>query len=181
MGEPEYISDKKTLNQRRIYGEDPDLLIRAPIAGDIHSLSDMEQGPSGNRYQASVFIRQMMVLFPESFRVAEFDHTIAGYCIGVPSGERSSGWVVRVRVREDLRRKGVGTALIRSVLKQLLSGGTEEVWLSVSPKNSTAINLYQNECFIVGSYEKDYFGPGEDRILMVFRKNRNGYDGTVMV
>ena len=172
---------KKTQEQRRIRGDDPDVLIRAPIAEDIHSLNDMEQGPSGNRYQASVFIRQMMVLFPESFRVAEFDRMIAGYCIGIPSGDGMTGWVVRLRVREELRRKGIGTALIRSVRSQLFSGGAGEVWLSVSPKNGAAIGMYEKECFTTGSYEKDYFGPGEDRVLMVFRKNRDGYDDTVMV
>ncbi len=51
------------------------------------------------------------------------------------------------QVIEDLRRRGIGTALIKTMKARLAAQGIKTVTLSVSEKNVSAIRFYEKNGF----------------------------------
>src|SRR5439155_1190429 len=56
--------------------------------------------------------------------------------------------VVALTVLEAYRRKGLGEALMRALLRGAAVGGLSEVWLSVRPDNTPAVRLYEKLGFV---------------------------------
>lgn len=133
---------------------------------DYADICSLEQGLSGCGYQAAVFIRQSMALWPDMVLTARIGRGFAGYLIAAPSQSRESAWILRLRVQESFRRQGIGTALLASVCSHLKDTGVATIYLSCSPENEPALALYIKAGFARRHYEKEYFGPGEDRVVL---------------
>jgi len=134
---------------------------------DFEALMPIERGDNGSNYQSAVFVRQAGVLFPQTFLVLEHDGRAAGFTVGgFVQGNEGHAWVLRLKVREDLRRRGFGRLLLQRLLDTLGDGGVSEVLLSVSPQNVPAVRLYESAGFGVAGKEEGYFGDGEDRLVM---------------
>lgn len=73
-------------------------------------------------------------------------------------------------MREDQRRKGIGSALLEAVTDALQARHACTIRLTVSPENQPAIRLYERQGFVREKVVAAYFGLGEDRIIM--KKNR---------
>jgi len=130
----------------------------------------LELGEKGARYPASVFIRQVSVLFPGTFLVALFDGIPAGYCIGAVSQDNSSeAWILRLRVSLPYRRRHIGSDLIDALLAEFSRRRIRRVHLSVAPGNISALALYRKFGFENSAYHEGYFGEGEDRIIMTLQ------------
>ena len=67
----------------------------------------------------------------------------------------------------DLRRKGIGAALIREAEIRLSESGVSKVFLEVRAGNEPAVSLYEKCGFIRISVRKKYYKDGEDALLMV--------------
>jgi ribosomal protein S18 acetylase RimI-like enzyme len=90
--------------------------------------------------------------FPEGFLIAEENSSIIGFVfahfIDVPSSVLSSWGVTKVgeisllAVDEKHRKKGVGTALVQRVLKELKSSGVDMILLNCPAEATDARRLY---------------------------------------
>jgi ribosomal protein S18 acetylase RimI-like enzyme len=56
--------------------------------------------------------------------------------------------VAALTVLEAYRRKGIGEALMRALLRGAAESGLREVWLSVRPDNTPALRLYEKLGFV---------------------------------
>lgn len=65
-------------------------------------------------------------------------------------------------VSPDCRRRSVGRLLSLDRFSEL---GVTKVYPQVTPDNSHAISLYSSLGFSEDRYEKDYYGPGKDRVM----------------
>ena len=92
-----------------------------------------------NRPQA--VIRQKLAVQRELFLVARLDGRLAGTVLGGYDGHR--GWVYSLAVRPDLRRRGVGTALMRHVERELASRGCPKINLQVLTTNAATVAFYE--------------------------------------
>lgn len=63
------------------------------------------------------------------------------------------------------RGGGMGSRLTRVLLDACAGHGRTEVRLTVHPANATVIGLYRRLGFNVVGEERDYFGPGEPRVV----------------
>lgn len=99
--------------------------------------------------------------------VAAHPGGLRGYSLGVPTFDRSRGWLLGLGVREPFRRRGYGRSLTRASMRRLADVGVREVYLTVEPTNRWALRLYGGLGFVVEGMGKDYFWPGEDRLIMV--------------
>ncbi|MBP1927568.1 ribosomal protein S18 acetylase RimI-like enzyme [Methanolinea mesophila] len=119
-------------------------------------------------YAAAVFVRQMEELTPSAFFIATAADEVIGFAVGAMSGTGNhDSWVLRLRVLPPYQRKGIGTALMHRLLRALASEGAGRVFLSVSPLNTSALALYIKLGFLVTGERAGYFGPGEDRLILV--------------
>lgn len=141
--------------------------IRPVSEQDFLSVCSLEQGVSGSWYQAAVFVRQAMTIWPRSFLVAETDGSPVAYliCLIYPEDPRVS-WIIRIRVISEMRRQGIGTAMLTRAHEILQGMGADLVCLSCSPENEGALSLYTRIGYIVIRHETGYFGPGEDRLIL---------------
>lgn len=74
----------------------------------------------------------------------------------------------RVVVDPQSRRHGVGTALVLSGLAAVAELGARQVILEVEYDNESAIALYQRLGFEQFGARSNYYGPGQDALIMKY-------------
>jgi [ribosomal protein S18]-alanine N-acetyltransferase len=74
--------------------------------------------------------------------------------------------VHRLVVEPRSRRRGIGTALVRAGLERVRQHGVREVILDVGYGNEPAIALYQQLGFEQLSARQNYYGPGQDALIL---------------
>lgn len=159
-GSPESTAEKSNLLP----------LIRAFRPADFETVCLIDKGGSGSRYGSAVFVRQASVVFSPFFFVAELKDSVTGYAIGgLTAADPLEGWVLRLKVVEGARSRGIGRLLLDAVINNLTGAGANRILLSVAPGNRVAVGLYRRYGFSKIGFQAGYFGPGEDRFIMEFR------------
>lgn len=77
----------------------------------------------------------------ELFFVAVEEEAVLGTAMGGWDGHR--GWVSYVAVREDARRRGIGSALMREVERALDRLGCAKIHLQVRGDNAGVVSFYE--------------------------------------
>jgi ribosomal protein S18 acetylase RimI-like enzyme len=144
------------------------IAIRTYSNKDFAAVAALEESGLHEPYRSAVFVRQMSEVCKETFLVAvPDDGEPVGYTIGAGvQHDFYEAWILRMGVREDQRRKGIGSALLEAVTDALQARHTCTIRLTVSPENQPAIRLYERQGFVREKIFTAYFGPGEDRIIM---------------
>ncbi|MEU0199514.1 MULTISPECIES: GNAT family N-acetyltransferase [unclassified Streptomyces] len=77
------------------------------------------------------------------------------------------GWILSIGVARARRGRGLGRRLMTEALHRLGTDGAVEARLAVHPANEAALGLYKSLGFVAeGDVRRDYYGPGEDRLLL---------------
>jgi ribosomal protein S18 acetylase RimI-like enzyme len=93
---------------------------------------------------------------------------LVGYGRLDQGGDAAAFGVVALTVLEAYRRKGVGEALMRALLRGVAAAGKlREVWLSVRPDNTPALRLYEKLGFVRNASHPPgrWAVPGENTML----------------
>lgn len=99
------------------------------------------------------------------FYAAVEDGQVVGY-IGM-SFVLDEGYIYNVAVDEKYRKKGIGSALIRTLVTHCKKEGFAFLTLEVRESNTAARSLYQHFGFIkVGERKNYYSAPTENAVLM---------------
>ncbi|MCL2919360.1 GNAT family N-acetyltransferase [Shewanella litorisediminis] len=138
------------------------LQIQSLCARDWQDAYDVERTCFGSHAYPDFFFRQAVDAWPDGLIGAFIDGELVGYALCVPGKEPTIGWILSVAVLDSHRGCGVGKAL----MNQCLSLGFASLKLTVAPDNP-ARHLYFKLGFQQQAFERDYFGPGEDRLLLV--------------
>lgn len=80
--------------------------------------------------------------------------------------------IMKIAVTKEKQRSGVGSALIRALIKAAKQEGAKEIFLEVRKSNRAAIGLYEKYGFLSYATRKNYYGGQEDAVL--FRKKLQG-------
>lgn len=101
------------------------------------------------------------------FLVAKEEGCVVGYCgmtVSVDEGE-----ITNVAVAPQARRRGVGDALLRELIRQGAARGVSRFILEVRVSNEGAIRLYERHHFVsVGIRKGFYEKPKEDALIMIY-------------
>lgn len=116
-------------------------------------------------YQPFV-LRQFFDLHAPGWVVAEKGPELVGYSLIAPDFDRTTAWLLALGVRADCRGHHIGERLLQESLRSLRRVDVKHVTLTVAPLNETAISLYKKTGFTEKEPQRDYLGPGEDRLLM---------------
>ena len=100
---------------------------------------------------------------------AEAASTLVGYVVAdtVPNHGTPLGHVKDIAVDPDHRGEGVGSTLLDSALDVLDDAGAGSVKLEVRATNDEAISLYRDFEFEHRRTIPNYYGNGEDALVMV--------------
>ncbi len=74
--------------------------------------------------------------------------------------------VFDIAVAGEARRRGIGKALMENIIDKTADCGVDCLQLEVRTGNDPAIALYRSLGFEDAGIRKDYYGEGEDAILM---------------
>jgi ribosomal protein S18 acetylase RimI-like enzyme len=74
--------------------------------------------------------------------------------------------ILNLAVRPDARRGGTGRALVQRVLDDAVACSARSVSLEVRPENEAALALYRSLDFSQIGRRRNYYGSGEDAIIM---------------
>ena len=141
------------------------VIIRNVTTDDLVVLLKLEQDEFGDHGLNAVTMRQQIDLFSDIFFVAENENEVVGFAIGGVSIKNRKGWLLDVVVREDFRKKGIGTKLVTTSIISTAKYCKRKVALTVEP-NNPAITLYKRLGFVDVGVEQNYFGVDALRILM---------------
>ncbi len=99
------------------------------------------------------------------FLAAEKNSCLIGYCGMYCAADE--GEIVNVAVKKDVRQKGVGETMLRTLLQQAQNAGIHTVLLEVRVSNQAAIHLYEKLGFEICGLRKSFYEfPREDAYLM---------------
>ena len=100
-----------------------------------------------------------------SLFAAEEDGKIIGY--GVTQQVLDECEILRIAVKKEFRKKGVGNLLMGFMMDSAISSGAQLFFLEVREHNIPAIALYRKQGFIESGLRKDYYkAPVESAVLM---------------
>lgn len=99
------------------------------------------------------------------FLVAEEAEEILGYCGVIMAVDE--GDITNVSVKKTIQGKGVGTALLKELIRQTADKGVLTLFLEVRESNQPALTLYEKQGFVRMGVRKNYYtDPVEDGITM---------------
>lgn len=93
------------------------------------------------RNNPATVIRQKRAVQPDLFFVALLDGVLVGTVMGGYDGHR--GWIYSLAVSPPARRRGIGTALMRRVERELAARGCPKVNLQVLAANAGTVEFYR--------------------------------------
>jgi ribosomal protein S18 acetylase RimI-like enzyme len=102
--------------------------------------ADVFAYPAAHNDPATV-IRHKLAVQRELFFVAVLDGAVVGTVMGGYDGHR--GWIYSLAVRPEVRRRGIGTALMRHVERELTRLGCPKVNLQVLASNVATVEFYR--------------------------------------
>lgn len=91
-----------------------------------------------------------MQLFPEFFIGAFQGKVLVGVVIGSYDG-RMKGWINRLAVKPEYRRKGIAKQLINLLEKVLERNGATIHCTLIEAQNEESLNLFQNMGYVIDS------------------------------
>ena len=140
--------------------------IRPVTMADIEALYALDQAcfPPGIAYSRGE-LRRFLGIATAQGVLAHRDGTLAGFAVGYLTRGHTAH-VVTLDVGPGERRRGLGKALLETLLERLARAGAIEARLEVSTENTGAIAFYEKLGFRVRRPLPDYYGPGRGGLEM---------------
>lgn len=146
---------------------DRNVSIRAASPDELDRLKTLDVDVFADLAYPDFVLRQIFDVHRECWLVAAHPSGLIGYSLGVPTTDLRSAWLLGLAVDARYRNRGHGRRLTLASLRLLRALGVRDVYLTVEPENEIALTLYRHIGFSVAALHRDYFGPGEDRLIMV--------------
>ncbi|MGA7690602.1 MAG: GNAT family N-acetyltransferase [Jiangellales bacterium] len=152
------------------------LRIRPATSGDDATLLALDVGDPGTGFP-SVFARQRDSFFgehePSATLVADLDGEVVGYLtLAHPTSLPENAHVSAIHgfdVRADLRRRGIGRALLDEAARTVQAAGGSKISLGVLATNPGARSVYEKAGFVVEGVQVGEFvvdGEPVDSVMM---------------
>ncbi len=130
---------------------------------DLEAVAKIEQGSFEQPWSPHSFHTELIGNDMAHYLVARVGERVAGY---------GGIWVIfdeahltTLAVAEHYRRCGIGTALLKALMKKSASFGARRISLEVRPSNHAARRLYEKFGFTIKGVRKHYYFD-EDGLVM---------------
>jgi ribosomal-protein-alanine N-acetyltransferase len=141
----------------------PALRIEAMTAADLDEVDAIERVSFKEPWPPQTFADELARPFAR-VDVARLDGRVVGFANYWLVGDEAS--LLAIAVHPDHRRRGLAAQLLAHVVAQSRRAGCERVFLEVRRGNQPAIALYQRHGFSTLHARKQYYGDGEDALVM---------------
>lgn len=138
--------------------------IRIATYNDLPAVLEIERAAFKQPWSLASFRRELELPFSRLLVAHAPSGTVLGYlCRWLVAGEMH---VLNVAVRDDCRQHGVASQLLDYVIKEARRERADLLILEVRRSNLPARQLYRKFQFEQRRLRKDYYGPGEDALIM---------------
>ena len=141
--------------------------IRDATRRDLHGIVEIERLAFDNPWSLDAFVRELSLPFSRlivATKSANDDERLAGFlCRWLVADECH---ILNVAVHPRVRRKGIANQLIADTLAEARTKNAQVVTLEVRRSNLAARSLYRKLKFEERRLRRNYYGPGEDAIVM---------------
>ena len=154
------------------------LKVRAMRTADLAQVLEIETASFGSPWSSRTFLNLLRRPNAALFVAEEVPGYVLGYAViwfAGPEGELGD-----LAVRSTVRRLGVASTLLASVMADAHGRGATEIYLEVRESNEAARALYDRHGFEVVNRRPEYYSdPEEDALVMRFlvaqpaRDNKN--------
>ena len=103
--------------------------------------------------------------YPEGFLVAELNHKIVGFLVGVHINTQLSK-ILMISVSPDFHKKKIGTQLLQKFIEISKKDKIKRIELEVRTDNFKAINFYLKNKFKITEKIEGFYQNGEDAYSM---------------
>ena len=141
------------------------LKIRSFRRSDLDRILEIERECFPNPW-AKIFFDIAYSSYPRGFLVAEVNGKVVGYAVATLECVADSAQLLNLAVDRKFRGKGIGSSLLREIIKRVREDGASKLFLQVRVSNSQAIKLYLNFNFQIERILPKYYHDGEDAYLM---------------
>lgn len=108
------------------------------------------------------------------FLVASQNENVLGYAIAKIEGKfklwklqvEEQGRLLKIAVREEVRRQGIGKSLLKAIIARLIERGATDIWLEARTQNIGARKFYRAMGFEEKKTVNGYYKDGGDAIIM---------------
>ena len=105
--------------------------------------------------------------YSSNFLVADIGGKAVGYIVTMDMGVDSK--IMSFAVKKEFRGKGIGSMLLKEVIKRCKNKGKHRILLEVRVSNVVAQKLYKKNGFKTIEILPKYYNDGEDAYLMELR------------
>ncbi|MEU4875049.1 N-acetyltransferase [Streptomyces sp. NPDC021608] len=145
----------------------PSLRVRTALETDMYDITLLDKEVFPGLPYPHFVLRQFLDALADHLFVVHDGERLCGYVLATPPAG-GQGWILTLGVAPGVRRQGLARQLMKEALGKLRAEGARTARLAVKPDNHRAIALYKSLGFVQddGASRKDYYGNGEDRVLM---------------
>ncbi len=142
------------------------MMLRGMTAADLDEVLEIERRSFPEPWTRGMFLHELKVPFSTTvlMRADDPPHELVGYVCHWLVGDEMQ--ILNVAVRPERRQHGLGRALVQLVLDEARRAGVRVVTLEVQRSNAAAIALYRALGFVETGTRRNYYGSGEDALLM---------------
>ncbi|MCP1662201.1 MULTISPECIES: GNAT family N-acetyltransferase [Methanocalculus] len=141
--------------------------IRPYIPDDYPHICRIDYELFGDFGYSPIFLRQAGELFTPVYFVAAIGEERIGFIIGAQEMETvREGWILRIGVTAAWQGRGIGAALMNPLLQSFQDMGVERVRIALSKRHGPVTDLLLSTGFSILAYEKAYYYPDIDRLIM---------------
>jgi ribosomal-protein-alanine N-acetyltransferase len=139
--------------------------LREAEMGDIPQILEIERRAFQNPWSVESFLRELSLPFSRTIVSIERNtEKITGYlCRWLVADECH---VLNIAVQPERQRQGIGIALMADAISEARARKAALVTLEVRRSNLAARALYRRLHFLDRRVRKNYYGAGEDAIVM---------------
>ncbi|RLI77212.1 ribosomal-protein-alanine N-acetyltransferase [Archaeoglobales archaeon] len=105
--------------------------------------------------------------YSSNFLVADVGGKVIGYIVTMDMGVDSK--IMSFAVKKEFRRRGIGSMLLKEVIRRCIEKGKQRILLEVRVSNFAAQELYKKNGFETVDILPSYYSDGEDAYLMELR------------
>ena len=152
----------------------PPALAFAPmVAADLPQVMEIERlSFTSDPWTPGLFLHELKLDFSRLHlaRTTDAAKRVVGYACWWLVGDEVH--ILNLAVHPSARGTGAGRALVQRIIDDALAHAAVSVSLEVRPENAAALGLYRAMGFAQIGLRKNYYGHGEDAVIMERRFDR---------
>ena len=141
------------------------------MLNDVNDLQRIEVACALSPWTLEGYVSEVVRKDAAAFIARADDGEAVGFLIGrVPMDPEGIADIFNIGILPDMRRRGIGNALLTEFLEVCRTRRIGEVWLEARASNRDAINFYISKGFEANGFRPNFYeNPTEDAQLMTLK------------